>query len=362
MIDWVTAKMPCRNTLETGGIIKYNKDGGIEWLSQSWLPVQGSHDSNIVIKPMTDNTIQISGNPTKWLQGHNLFGTNDLKWLMYRFYTDLHERLCDDGLNPTMQQYEQVEQGNYTVSRVDVNETWHLANQAEVMAWIRSAGEKMSLKRRGRGVFSGDTLYWGKQKKDNFWYLKCYSKGDEINSKKSNFPNELRTPSMLQYADKALRLEMTIARKALNEWQINTPCNWTADTGKLLLLNHLQDLEMSSNFCLNDEILESLPRKLRAYYKLWLHGEDLRLELTKPTFYRIRNQLKQYDIDISLVRDTEKVTNNVVPVAQILEAKPVGIPYWAFENDLVVAPAYEMPMQASNDETASTDRVPSIAL
>jgi II/X family phage/plasmid replication protein len=167
---------------------------------------------------------------------------------------------------------------------------------------------------------------------------------------------------MLQYADKALRLEMTIARKALNEWQINTPCNWTADTGKLLLLNHLQDLEMSSNFCLNDEILESLPRKLRAYYKLWLHGEDLRLELTKPTFYRIRNQLKQYDIDISLVRDTEKVTNNVVPVAQILEAKPVGIPYWAFENDLVVAPAYEMPMQASNDDLASTDRATSIAL
>ena len=71
---------------------------------------QGSYDNNIVIKPMTDNTIQISGNPTKWLQGHNLFGTNDLKWLMYRFYTDLHEKLCDDGLNPTMQQYEQVEQ------------------------------------------------------------------------------------------------------------------------------------------------------------------------------------------------------------------------------------------------------------
>ena len=71
------------------------------------------------------------------------------------------------------------------------------------------------------------------------------------------------------------------------------------------------------------------------------------MELTKPTFYRIRNQLKQYDIDISLVRDTEKVTNNVVSVAQILEAKPVGIPYWAFEQGLVVAPAHEMPMQAS---------------
>ena len=85
MIDWVTAKMPCQKTLNTGFVAKVEPCGRIEWVSQSWLPIQGSHDSNIVIKPMTDNTIQVSGNPTKWLQGHNLFGTNDLKWLMYRF-------------------------------------------------------------------------------------------------------------------------------------------------------------------------------------------------------------------------------------------------------------------------------------
>ena len=72
MIDWVTAKMPCQNTLNTGFVAKVEPCGRIEWVSQSWLPVQGSHDSNIVIKPMTDNTIQVSGNPTKWLQGHNL--------------------------------------------------------------------------------------------------------------------------------------------------------------------------------------------------------------------------------------------------------------------------------------------------
>ena len=56
MIDWVTAKMPCQNTLNTGFVAKVEPCGRIEWVSQSWLPVQGSHDSNIVIKPMTDNT------------------------------------------------------------------------------------------------------------------------------------------------------------------------------------------------------------------------------------------------------------------------------------------------------------------
>ena len=360
MIDWVTAKMPCRNTLNTGFVAKVEPCGRIEWVSQSWLPVQGSYDNNIVIKPMTDNTIQISGNPTKWLQGHNLFGTNDLKWLMAKFYLDLHEKLCDDGLNPTGEQYDMVEQGNYTVSRVDVNETWHLNNQAEVMAWIRSAGEKVALKRRGRGVFATDTLYWGKDSK--YTRLKCYSKGDEINSKKSNFPKELRTPAMLDYADKALRVEVEIRSRALREWQINTPCNWSLDTGKLILLDHIGNLEMSNNFRLGDEVLSTLGSRMKMAYLAWWHGEDLRTVLSKPTFYRYRNHFKQYDIDIAMVRDVEKLPEHTVPTIQILEAKPVGIPYWAFEQGLVVAPAHEMPMQASNDETASTDRVPYIAL
>ena len=67
------------------------------------------------------------------------------------------------------------------------------------------------------------------------YQIKVLLKGDEINGKKSNFPKELHTPSMLQYADKALRLEVTVCSRALREWQINMPCNWSLDTGKLIL-------------------------------------------------------------------------------------------------------------------------------
>ena len=92
---------------------------------------------------------------------------------------------------------------------------------------------------------------------------------------------------------------------------------------------------MSNNFKLSDKVLDSLPRKLRTYYKLWLHGEDLRQELTKPTFYRIRKELQAYDIDISLVRDVDKPADNVIPLIRVLEAEPVGIPDWAYEQGLV---------------------------
>ncbi|WP_317490894.1 phage/plasmid replication protein, II/X family, partial [Acinetobacter baumannii] len=42
----------------------------------------GSYSTKIQIQSVTDTQIYISGNPTKFLQGHNLFGSNDLVGLM----------------------------------------------------------------------------------------------------------------------------------------------------------------------------------------------------------------------------------------------------------------------------------------
>ena len=44
---------------------------------------------------------------------------------------------------------------------------------------------------------------------------------------------------------------------------------------------------------------------MRMAYLLWWSGEDLRSQLPKNTFYRYRRKLKEYDIDIALVRDVE---------------------------------------------------------
>ena len=52
-------------------------------------------------------------------------------------------------------------------------------------------------------------------------------------------------------------------------------------------------------------------------------------------FYRYRRKLKEYDIDIGILRDVEKDTNNVIPLMRVLEAQPVGIPDWAIEQGLV---------------------------
>ena len=156
-----------------------------------------------------------------------------------------------------------------------------------------------------------------------------------INSKKSNFPDDLRTPQMLEYADRALRLELVLCSKALREWQLNMPCNWTLETPKMLLLKHVRSLDMSNNFRLSNEMTRSLPTGLRLAYLAWLNGEDLRAILPKNTFYRYRRKLKDYDIDIALIRDIDKPADNVIPLIRVLEAEPIGIPDWAYEQNLV---------------------------
>ncbi|WP_228271136.1 phage/plasmid replication protein, II/X family [Acinetobacter seifertii] len=55
--------------------------------------------------------------------------------------------------------------------------------------------------------------------------------------------------------------------------------------------------------------------------------------LSRPTFYRYRSQLLKYGVDISTKSPKEK--SNVIPLIRVLEAKPVGIPDWAYEKGLV---------------------------
>ena len=334
MNDWVTMKIACNHTgiISNGSVVKVSKDNEIEWTSLSWLPVAGSHDSNIVIRSLSDSQLEISGNPAKWLQGHNLFGTNDLNALCWLFFSKLTsiKELC---LTPTVEQIRLIKDGLFTVSRVDINESWLLPSRFDVLAWIRSAEQKIRLKHRGTGQFKGDTLYWGKG--STRWFLKCYSKGEEINSKKSTFPDALRTPDMLSYADRALRLELTMKSNALRELHLHIPANWNAETAKMLLLNSIQGLEMSNNFSLSNEVLSTLPARVRLAYAAWYNGDDLRQILSRPTFYRYRKQLKEYDIDISILRDVDKEPSNVIPLIRVLEAVPAGIPDWAYEQGLV---------------------------
>ena len=115
MIDWVTAILPCDHDpskLISGMVMSFDAKGDSEWVVNKKLTVEGSYSTKIQIKSHTDSQIWVSGNPAKFLQGHNVFGTDDLSYLMGRFFDALltHDEL---GLTPTDSQYESIQAGSY---------------------------------------------------------------------------------------------------------------------------------------------------------------------------------------------------------------------------------------------------------
>ena len=312
--------------------MSFDSLGNQQWVCNKKFSVEGSHSSKIQLQSHSENLVYFTGNPVKFLQGHNLFGTNDIRHLMRLFFdellTDKHKSL---GLCPDPFQYDLIQDGHYELTRVDINESWHLNNIREVQAWIRAVGETAYLKHRGAGQFSGDTAYFGK--KSRRWGLKCYSKGNEIKAKDHKLPPELCIPEMLEYADKSLRIEAFIRQLELKRRGLHVLSNWDIDTPTELLLECLSKLELSDVYMLKDEILDSLPPRLRLTYQAWLNGDDLKTVLPRPTFYRYRKQILEYGVDISTKSPKEK--SNVIPLIRVLEAQPVGIPDWAYEKGLV---------------------------
>jgi II/X family phage/plasmid replication protein len=340
MIDWVTGKFWITHNpevLRSGQSIRTKIVDGVETIEYdiaNRLSVKGSHDATITIRSHTDNTVEISGNPAKFLQGHNVFGTNDLKYLVAKMI----DKLCmidELELKPTDIEYENIQEGKYHLSRVDVNEHFAFPSAQVARAWLRAAGNSANMKFRGAGLFKEGTLYFeGKR-----YIPKIYFKYDEINSKDKShrLPDELlQIPELIEYAEKSLRFEIKILSTQLKDWMLHLGCNWDADTATMLINDQfISKLQLSANMPIENEVIQSLPKNLRLTYTAWVNGEDLRQVLSRPTFYRYRTRLMEYGIDISIVKDIEKEQSNVVPMIRYLEAVPMGIPDWAYERNLV---------------------------
>ena len=340
MIDWITGKFWITHNpevLRSGQSIRTKIVDGVETIEYdiaNRLSVKGSHDATITIRSHTDNTVEISGNPAKFLQGHNVFGTNDLKYLVAKMI----DKLCmidELELKPTDIEYENIQEGKYHLSRVDVNEHFAFPSAQVARAWLRAAGNSANMKFRGAGLFKEGTLYFeGKR-----YIPKIYFKYDEINSKDKShrLPDELlQIPELIEYAEKSLRFEIKILSTQLKDWMLHLGCNWDADTATMLINDQfISKLQLSANMPIENEVIESLPKNLRLTYTAWINGEDLRQVLSRPTFYRYRTRLMEYGIDISIVKDIEKEQSNVVPMIRYLEAVPMGIPDWAYERNLV---------------------------
>lgn len=341
MIDWLSVKFLfwSDEVLNGGNVISTTPDGEIEYTVDKHLKVDGSHDSRIMIRsepfkqdfiPGMENVrlLSVSGNPVKWFQGHNVFGTCDLNNLVVELFDSLSQKF-----NKPQPDFirNAVLTGHYTISRVDINGMFELGSRLDVISWL-SALERTARTRHGTAVSKGNTVYFGKNSER--WTLKFYAKGQEIEQHK--LPGPLQLTSLPDFANNKLRAELTLRTKELTKLGLNVGTAWFNIDEWELYKEYMGRVEMSNQKPI-DNILSKLPKYLVSSYALWKEGYCLKTTLPKNTFYRHRRELLEFGIDISIPNNQEEATN-VVPLNRVIEMRPCGIPDWAFGTDLLFEP------------------------
>lgn len=336
MIDWVTCTVPFRHPfIPSGSVVLLNEDGVIEKAIVRRRSVEGSHSSTITVRSLGSAgegmaaAISLSGNPSKFLQGHNVFGSDDLLALVLDTFRVL-DKVLSLGIDDLT--YSRIARGEYEVSTVDINYSFELPSAADVQTWLSEA-EMKTRSRCGRPTSVKGTVYW--QKNSKRWAMKAYSKFQELlrGDKGHQLPLQLQATPLMAWAEKILRVELRLKKLELRDLTLTTAKD-LAKQVRTLFGAYQEKLTMPTQLQLFDKELFDLPPRVRLTYHAWKAGHNLREMLPRNTFYRHRKELLVHGIDISISMDREG-TSNVVPFIRILEAKPVGVPQWAVDERLV---------------------------
>lgn len=342
MIDWLSFVVPLAHpTPITGGtVLSITPDGETAWKCLKRSTIEGSFSTGLQVRtcvhtPDPCTHLEISGNPVKFFQGHNLWGTDDLPSLLLETTRHVASVLGLEINGVSMLAADEVQ-----LTRVDVTESFHLHNRGEVLAWLRAAEQTAHLSHRGRGqLVKGSTLYFGKNSRR--WSLKLYAKGQEISAKNHGQDAILSLPECIAWADKTLRAELTLRSMQLKEMGLDKLRAWLPldgvpfDTAELLR-TRLGAMTMTTVRTLPDDVLATLFPAQRTAYFAWLAGNDLRELMPIRSFYRLRSKLLPHGVDVATLMPKE--VSNVVPLHRVLAAVPAQVPSWAFGTPLFFEP------------------------
>lgn len=337
MIDWLTLRAAIDVPINAGHVCSFTADGEIEWHTPKRLQLEGSHSATITVRRFPyDNSLEISGNPAKFLQGHNLFGTDDLPGLSRAFVLAVVARL-GHRLSPA--ELQSINAGQVTLTRIDCTQSWDFDSLPRALNVIRSLASQGYFAYRGRGSMTREgTVYWNQRSRRLAG--KAYAKGHELQAHK--LPLDLAERDRLtDFAQGLVRFEFTLRSMYLKRKGLHLLQNW-GNVGATPESTHaelMSDLSVTASEIPGDD-LEQLPNRLRAVYQLWKEGKDVRRFYSRATFYRHRKALLAHGIDLAAIQPSKAdPASNVIPMRVTLVGRPVSVPSWAIGTPLYFDPS-----------------------
>jgi II/X family phage/plasmid replication protein len=337
MIDWITGTIPFEwhEPINAGRIETFHADGSMGVTKEKWLQVDGELGAKVQILSSRNKegakVLHFSGNPSKFLQGHNLFGIGDLIPLNTACFCKIADSL---GHKPSSREYHSWTQGDYSLSRVDVNAMYSCGSRAAVRELCHTiVAPRLELRRVGGGIDCCTTVYLQERsrrrrnpharKQAPRWVGRIYGKADELGIRNlprnpddwealkdkswgGDLPQDIIFRDKLcAWVDDKVRVERQLNRKFLHEHGLNRASAWRVPgqpqdyQAQLLLDDMLLKVRIFKGAILDADLVASLPQKLLAPFLLWRKGEDLRQFYSSATIKRYRNQfLDLLNLDI----------------------------------------------------------------
>ena len=302
MLDWFAGYVGYdASQIALGRFYEADAEGLMVRERDRWETAQGSFESTVQITRATatddmmraarelpfhlgsNQVLKISGNPVKYLQGHNVTGpsVSMLGPILQAFARALPEKLrpmdCDIATLPVVQR-----------SVVDVNTLVDLETHQAVHDWLLLA-ETKGRSRHGRAVNSHGTVYFGQH--STRWAMKMYCKHCEL-QKNPPADRELLV-DLLDWTRSFLRIELRLFRPELkNRGTLTEAVIW--EYFSRLELNTMKVKTYS-------EAKAVLPTKMKLALGAWYMGTDLKCMLPRMTLYRYRKEILEVTgIDIVL--------------------------------------------------------------
>lgn len=316
------------DSIHDGWICDVTKSNVLAWKSAKPVLCPGSYDDKVYVKscpvpfesgsrleydtdplnPDPKHRIYISGNPTKFFQGHNVFGPENMVDHILEFICKVLENCGVDSvnvwrvrLNPWLVQ----------ITRLDITGMFYCADPEE---WLRQASQFYQDKFNRRRKASGNTLYEGQNSKRKT--VKAYAKAPEMLDHRKTFKLDDNEFNRLhQLASKLLRFEVTFRTLKLKEIGLNNLKIFTNNDLIKWFYKEVNDMNIPDNIDITTTELHNLKPAEIGAYQLWLTGDNIQDRFKKTTFYRYRNKLLPLGIDITQPPRSQSLSSTTRSVA-----------------------------------------------
>lgn len=353
MIDWLTFTAPFEH--DTGPFGPFfggevfatlpdstHPSGEVpDWVVRKRIRLVSSWSTEMQVRSVEVDgrrCVQVSGNPAKLLQGHNVFGSDNLPGLV----RSVLAKVCAArGVKPSAADCEDWAAGRIRLQRVDVTRSVDLGSLARVRSAIRALETCGRLRHRGRGhAFDGLSITFGQGSRR--WSMTFYAKGPELTLKAHGLPAVLAEhPELPAFADGLLRQELRLQSLELTKLGLESMAAWDAATPSRLHAAKLDAVEICEGNLMETLDLERLPPRLRAPYLAWKAGHDVRALYSRTRFYVYRRELLNRGVDIAVKQpEAPKAAPGVAleSLSAIIKGPEAPVPAWAKGTELYFEP------------------------